>query len=128
MYEIKSITAGEEAYILQANDEKLAVSDAQIQEDLNAVPSLSFKIPQTNPGYESLKKLESEIVAMDMDSENEVFRGRCLEDQSDFYNTKTITCEGCLAYLLDVQYPPYVHTGSVSLFLNDLLDLSLIHI
>lgn len=116
------MTAGEETYILQVNDEALVVSEAQIQEDLNAVPSLSFKVPQTNPGYDSLKKLESEIVVMDMDSENEVFRGRCLNDDSDFYNTKTVTCEGCLAYLLDVQYPPYVHTGSVSLFLSDLLD------
>ena len=33
-----------------------------------------------------------------------------------------MTCEGCLAYLLDVQYPPYVHTGSVAVFLGDLLD------
>lgn len=116
------MTAGEETYILQVNDEALAVSEAQIQEDLNAVPALSFKIPQNNPGYDHLKKLESEVVAMDMDSQNEVFRGRCLNDDSDFYNTKTVTCEGCLAYLLDVQYPPYVHTGSVAVFLKDLLD------
>ncbi|HIR00522.1 MAG TPA: phage tail protein [Candidatus Scybalocola faecavium] len=116
------MTAGEETYILQVNDEALAVSEAQIQEDLNAVPALSFKIPQNNPGYDHLKKLESEVVAMDMDSQNEVFRGRCLNDDSDFYNTKTVTCEGCLAYLLDVQYPPYVHTGSVAVFLGDLLD------
>ena len=116
------MTAGEENYILQVNDEALAVSEAQIQEDLNAVPSLSFKIPQTNPGYDGLKKLESEIVVMDMDSKNEIFRGRCLNDDSDFYNTKTVTCEGCLAYLLDVQYPPHVHTGSVAVFLKDLLD------
>lgn len=116
------MTAGEETYILQVNDEALAVSEAQIQEDLNAVPALSFKMPRNNPGYDHLKKLESEVVAMDMDSQNEVFRGRCLNDDSDFYNTKTVTCEGCLAYLLDVQYPPYVHTGSVAVFLKDLLD------
>ncbi len=122
MYTIKTIAAGEERYILQSNDAALAVSDAQIQEDLNAVPSLTFKIPQSNPGYGYLKKLESEIVATDMDSENEVFRGRCLNDDNDFYNTKTVTCEGSLAYLLDVQYPPYVHTGSVAVFLKDLLD------
>lgn len=116
------MTAGEETYILQVNDEALAVSEAQIQENLNSVPALSFKIPQNNPGYDHLKKLESEVVAMDMDSQNEVFRGRSLNDDSDFYNTKTVTCEGCLAYLLDVQYPPYVHTGSVAVFLKDLLD------
>ena len=57
------MTAGEETYILQVNDEALAVSEAQIQEDLNAVPALSFKIPQNNPGYDHLKKLESEVVA-----------------------------------------------------------------
>lgn len=115
------MTAGEETYLLHTNDEALTVSEARIQEDLNAVPSFSFKIPQNNPGYDYLKKLESEVIAIDMDSENEAFRGRCLNDDSDFYNTKTVTCEGCLAYLLDVQYPPYVHTGSVAEFIKDLL-------
>lgn len=98
------------------------ISEARIQEDINAVPSLVLKIPEKNTNYDEIKKLESEITVIDMNTENEVFRGRCLEDESDFYNIKSVTCEGVLAYLLDVQYPPYVHTGSVALFLEDLLD------
>lgn len=122
MYTIKCNNLGNEKLLMDVRDEELIIQSAEIKEDLNKVPSLTFSIPQKNLNYQEIKKLISEIYVNDMDSENEIFRGRCMSEDMDFYNTKTVTCEGTLAYLLDTKYPPYVHTGSVAEFLKDLLD------
>lgn len=122
MYDIKVINNNSEETLMDVRIPELSVINPSIKEDINKVPSFSFDLPVTNPQYAVLKKLESEIVVSDLDSDEEIFRGRCLDDESDYVNTKSVSCEGILAYLLDVQYPPYVHTGSPAQFLNDLLN------
>ena len=122
MYDIKITNADKTEKLMDARIPELSVLNPSIKEDINKVPSFSFDLPVTNPQYGLLKKLESEIIVSDMDAETEIFRGRCITDESDFVNTKSVTCEGSLAYLLDVQYPPFVHTGSPSQFLSDLLE------
>lgn len=122
MYDIKVINNNSEETLMDVRIPELSVINPSIKEDINKVPSFSFDLPVTNPKYDVLKKLESEIVVSDLDSDEEFFRGRCLDDESDYVNTKSVSCEGILAYLLDVQYPPYVHTGSPAQFLNDLLN------
>lgn len=122
MYDIKVINNNSEETLMDVRIPELSVINPSIKEDINKVPSFSFDLPVTNPQYAVLKKLESEIAVSDLDSDEEIFRGRCLDDESDYVNTKSVSCEGILAYLLDVQYPPYVHTGSPAQFLNDLLN------
>lgn len=122
MYSIKYVNGNMQNPLMDARDETLAVTKAVLQEDMNKVPVLSIEIPVTNPEYSFVRKLQSEIVVTDVDSDNEIFRGRYLEDENDYYNTKSMECEGVMAYLLDVQYPPYSHSGNIEEFLKMLLD------
>lgn len=66
---------------------------------LNKTGSLTFQIPTTNPIYNEIKKLKSEI-SVYQDGEW-LFTGRVLEDEVFYNKVKNIICEGELAYLLD---------------------------
>lgn len=122
MYIINCINGAAEYPLLELDDAALLMSAARISETINKTGTMTFTIPSTNINYDKIQKLESEIVVIDLDGDNEIFRGRVMTEELDMYNNKTCTCEGCMAYLLDSQYPPYVYTGSISLFLKNLLD------
>lgn len=51
-----------------------------------------------------------------------IFRGRVLDDEIGFYNEKRVICEGELAFLLDSVQRPYDYSGTISGFLNLLID------
>lgn len=123
MYTIRGVNGTDEFDIYDPRDPSLyPVLDAVLSEDINKVPSFKFSVPVTNDSYKKIVKLQTEIVVFDMDGEIEIFRGRCITDTIDFYNTKNCVCEGALAYLLDSKQPPYLHTGSLSVYIKMLLD------
>lgn len=87
----------------------------------NSPGSFKFDIPPDNPGYDKIKKLTS-VVQVLKDGE-EIFCGRVLDEESDFYGIKSITCEGDLAYLLDsIQRPGEYHNMTPRAFLETLLN------
>lgn len=67
--------------------------------EINKTGSLSFRIAPTHPHYNCINKHTSEITLYQDDEI--LFVGRVLNDEVDFYNVKTIECEGVLSYLLD---------------------------
>jgi phage minor structural protein len=79
--------------------------------ELNKAGSLSFILPTNNVAYNDINKLKS-VITVYRDSE-ELFRGRVLEDEKDFYNRKNVYCEGELSFLLDSIQRPYVFTGDI---------------
>ena len=121
MYSVKCVNDGQEVAIYDAEDEALLLTSAVISEGINKTGSFVFSIPVTNDNKDVIHELKSEIIIEDMDTV-ELYRGRPVEGNPDLYNTTEYTCEGVLAYLLDTQYPPYIYTGPVSLFLSDLLE------
>lgn len=99
-------------YSPQMADGEYSVVSPKITQELNKAGSLTFILPPDNVVYSSIKKLKS-IVTVEKDGE-EIFRGRVLHDNKDFYNRKTIYCEGELSYLLDSVVRPYEFSGSVA--------------
>ena len=79
--------------------------------ELNKAGSLTFILPPTNLMYDSIQKLRT-IITVIQDSE-EIFRGRVLHDEKDFYNRKDVYCEGELAFLLDSIQRPYTFQGDI---------------
>jgi len=77
----------------------LVVESPKVNLEVNKVGSCTFTVLPTHPLYSSLLKLKTIIQVFDDDEE--IFRGRVLNDDIDFYNKKSITCEGELAYLND---------------------------
>lgn len=85
--------------------EDLKIISPKLDLELNKTGTFSFKIYPEHPHYDKLQKLKS-IIQVFQDNYL-IFRGRILNDEQGFYNEKTVSCEGELAFLLDSVQRPY---------------------
>ena len=89
------------------------VTDCTCGLEANAAGSLSFVMAHDHPLYGRLAAMsaEHEVVLSQADSGGtivrELFRGRITDAGEDGRLSRTITCEGCLAYLADSIVRPY---------------------
>ena len=88
--------------------------------DVNGAGSLSFIMPPGNLLYNSIKKLKS-IITVEEDGDI-IFRGRVMEDTRDFYNQKSVYCEGDRSFLIDSLKKPYSYNGNVQAFFRELVS------
>lgn len=77
---------------------------------------LSFTMLPGHYLYDTIKKLKTEIVAT-LDEE-EIFRGRILNWDIDFYKNKKVHCEGDISYLLDSMQPPHDLKMTITAYLT----------
>ena len=81
--------------------------------------SLSFIIPQSNPGYSSVKLRKSVIEVFQITKKNNKFyselwfRGIAYSSKKDFWKRKQVECEGELSFFNDSIVRPYSYQGSV---------------
>lgn len=89
---------------------------------VNAAGSLTFTVAPKNPAYSKPQKLAS-IISLQRDGK-EIFRGRVLDWETDFYNCRQFICEGALAFLRDVLKPPFsLNAGmEVETYLSRLME------
>lgn len=92
-------------YAPNVSNRGYAISSPKITYELNKAGSFEFILPYTNPMYAEIKKLKS-IITVVQDNV-EIWRGRVLNDEKDFYLNKSVFCEGELAFLNDVWHNPY---------------------
>jgi hypothetical protein len=91
-----------------------------IQQD-NMAGSLSFIMAQTNPGYSLIEPFKNEVQIKK--NGNVIWTGRPITESKNFYNQKSITCEGCYGYLNDTIQPQHnYHSTSVRAFLTGLIN------
>lgn len=96
---------GELLYSPRLTEEGWVIFDGKLTEELNKSGSLEFTMPSSNPMYDRLKKLKTKITVK---SDNtEIWWGRVLNDEKDFFNKRHVYCEGILSYLLDSIVRPY---------------------
>lgn len=87
--------------------------------------SFDFEIAEENPGYNKIEKLTSIITICSIESSKEVelFKGRVIEEEKDFYGIKQVSCEGELAFLIDsIQRPKAYHDMTVRGLLQAWVD------
>jgi len=85
-------------------DQSLKLIDPDLKLSDNSAGSFEFTLPECNVGYGHIGRMISEIVVYQADTE--IWRGRVLSEEMDFYNRKKYFCEGELAYLNDTMIPP----------------------
>ena len=89
------------------------VTDATCDLEANTAGTLTFTMAEEHPLYGRLAAMsvEHEVVLSQADSDGtiirELFRGRITDAGEDGRLSRTITCEGCLAYLADSIVRPY---------------------
>jgi len=83
---------------------KNKVVNPELTMEDNSAGSLKFTIPAGNEGYEDIERLTSTITVKR--NNVEIWSGRVLDEDTDFYNNRTLYCEGELAYFNDSKQPP----------------------
>lgn len=90
--------------------EEYFLVEPEIEEEINKVSELSFDIYPMHPHFDKLYKLVP-LVIVKKDG-NTIFRGRIIKDSQNMDNSKQVTCESSLAFLLDSMQRPFEFQGS----------------
>lgn len=107
-----------DSYIL----EELNLIDPVLTMEDNTAGSLEMTLPSTNIGYSLVKHMTTEIVVKK--NNKEIWSGRVSSEEKDFYNQRSLYCEGELAYLNDSTQPQAeYHDITVRGFLETLLNV-----
>ena len=110
------------APIYDPRHEDLVLIDPKLTLELNTAGSFTCKIPPGHPQYDKPQEITSRITVYQDDAI--LFQGRITSVSLDFYNRKTITCEGELAYLNDtIQRPAEYHDMTIRQYLEKIIEL-----
>ena len=93
------------ALIYDSTVEDLKIGKGSISLEVNKSGSFTFSVYPDHFYYDKFVKLKTIITVYK--SERIIFRGRILNDTTDYWNVKTLTCEGELGFLRDSIVRPY---------------------
>lgn len=98
------------------------VSSPRLKIADSAAGSLEMVLPPTNICYDTLRRMKTTIVVKRY--EDEIWEGRIVEDSYNFFNDRSVYCEGALAYFNDTcqpqrEYTEITHTD----FLTNVIDI-----
>lgn len=112
-----------DGHILCSSDaEELALIDPIVNLEANMAGSFTFKMAPDHPFYDSLV-FRTTIIDVYLDDEL-IFEGFPVTESTDFYNVKTVECEGELSFLNDsVQGQAKYSDKSVSSLLTEYLAI-----
>lgn len=123
MYEIYAYPNGDqekELLLYRPNDPQALVLSPKLVRKVSKGGSLTFTMLHDHEDYERLQKL-STVVCVKRDGK-EIWRGRVLKHDADFYNRRVVYCEGALSYFNDSSVTPFSYKGTLSEFLQNLID------
>ena len=113
-YRHKGETEEHDLYV--PGKDNLCLTSASLPLEEGKAGELTLGIPDDNTAKAGIVCLTDEIIVY-RDSE-ELFRGRCITEQSDFNLTGTLTVEGILTYFYDTYFPPFEFQGPPKDFLS----------
>lgn len=100
--------------------DELRITTPVLDLELGKTGSFQFTIYQDHPNYSAVEPMAK--VTVDRNYQT-IYTGRVLTIQYGFYNEKQVSCEGELAFLLDVLIEPHSYTGSFVGYLGYILGL-----
>lgn len=86
----------------------------------NKIGSFQFTIYSSNPYYSQINELKSNVKVYQND--DILFDGRVLEKTLNTNKSIDVYCESVEGYLCDSLYEPFTFSGSITAFLQSLLD------
>lgn len=102
--------------------ESMKVLNPKLTMEDNAAGSLVMTLPPQNVGYSTINRLTTDI-SVQKDGV-ELWSGRVLQENKDFYNNRVLYCEGELAFFNDSTQPPGEHAGlSVRAYMERLINV-----
>lgn len=98
------------------------VIDPELKEHLNGVSSLTYSIPFNDQYYDDYIELKTKVTIFDQNKNNPEFSGRLLSKNKTFDGNIKLTFEGELAFLNDIQFPPYDFKGTPEELFENVLN------
>lgn len=123
MYKIFAYPFGnpnDKRLIYAPNNRNALVLSPKLTREVSKGGSLSFTMTRDHEQYESLQKM-STCITVEQD-DKEIWRGRILSHEADWYNRRVIYCEGALSYFNDSAITPFNYEGKLAQFLQHLID------
>lgn len=123
MYKIFAYPFGnpnDKRLIYAPNNRNALVLSPKLTREVSKGGSLSFTMTRDHEQYESLQKM-STCISVEQD-DKEIWRGRVLSHEADWYNRRVIYCEGALSYFNDSAITPFNYEGKLTQFLQHLID------
>ena len=123
MYEIYAYPYGNpdaKLLLYRPNDSQALVLSPKLTREVSKGGSLVFTMTRDHAQYDMLQKL-STVVQVRRDGK-EIWRGRVLKHEADFYNRRVVYCEGALSYFNDSSITPFNYKGTLRQFLQHLID------
>lgn len=123
MYQIYAYPFGnpnDKRLIYAPNNRNALVLSPKLTREVSKGGSLSFTMTRDHEQYESLQKM-STCITVEQD-DKEIWRGRVLSHEADWYNRRVIYCEGSLSYFNDSAITPFNYEGKLAQFLQHLID------
>ena len=123
MYEIYAYPYGNpdaKLLLYRPNDPQALVLSPKLTREVSLGGSLVFTMTRDHAQYGMLQKL-STVVQVRRDGK-EIWRGRILKHEADFYNRRVVYCEGALSYFNDSSITPFNYKGTLRQFLQHLID------
>lgn len=123
MYEIYAYPYGNpdaKLLLYRPNDPQALVLSPKLTREVSKGGSLVFTMTRDHAQYNMLQKL-STVVQVRRDGK-EIWRGRVLKHEADFYKRRVVYCEGALSYFNDSSITPFNYKGTLRQFLQHLID------
>lgn len=102
--------------------DELKVANPKLTIEDSSAGSLTMTLPPTNVGYNLIRRMTTDISVQK--NGEEIWAGRVLSEDRDFWNNRILTCEGELAFLNDTTQPQAeYHDIDVRPFLETLIGI-----
>lgn len=133
MYKIFAYPFGnpnDKRLIYAPNNRNALVLSPKLTREVSKGGSLTFTMARDHPQYSNLQKMSTCITVEQSDFDangnestpKEIWRGRVLSHEADWYNRRVIYCEGALSYFNDSAITPFNYEGKLAQFLQHLID------
>ena len=110
----------DDTLIYDSTLEDYKISKGSISLETNKSGSFSFAVYPDHFYYDQFVRLKTVITVYK--SERIVFRGRILNDVTDYWNNKVLTCEGELGFLQDSIIRPFSFSGTPAALFKMLIE------
>lgn len=97
----------------------MQVVEPVLRQVKNEPGELTFSIPKQHAGYASVEKLKSRVKVYR--DNTLIWKGRVLSDERDLHETKQISAEGALAFLVDSVMRPFTFDGTAADFFAQII-------
>lgn len=121
MYRVIALFENEEHCLYEMYSDKYVIGSPILTEKVGKAGSFKFDIAITHPEHGTVIPYRTYITIFKDDVE--YWHGRVIDAEEDFYRTKSVVCEGDLAFLNDSIIPVYQYSGDIPEYIDNILGM-----